>query len=539
MSSSAIGGEKGGFSWNPAVVVVLALAASFSNSEAGYRYETHQTQYLPNAARYDHVAVKLGDGRVGVFAGSGRTDAELFDPNTGQFTMSRAARTFNDFAGVALPDGSALLVDGLFDCVYDPMSDAFVPTQNTYTNALARFPVLVPLADGKVFVCGGYGVGFAPKDDCEVYDPRAMRFTAMGQLEVPRVYHTAVLIDDYQVLIAGGHGSAGVSLDSLELFDTNRGGSARIRTALAQARYSHCCVRLLDGRVLIAGGAASDVSSWLTSMEIFDPRTSTIVAGPSLGLPRSDGQAVLLPSGRIAFFGGNYDARAVEIYCPETNTFELAQCLTIDPRSSGFTATSLDSGGVLLVGGRTNASGSIAQEAEVFDEVETDELAPVMTLDAIRVLLADSDPAVVAAATEWLVALGEQVVPILNTLAQDESSDVSRQAASILDAIAAGDYPELWCVEICNESGTLDTVWLDSFDCPDSFDVTRPHASYTAIARATDGVSFTHLVVRFPTHASYETRVKLSNLVGWTRIPNVVLGDDLGADEWSRVTISK
>ena len=47
---------------------------------------------------------------------------------------------------------------------------------------------------------------------------------AMGDLEGSRVYHTAVLINDYQVLVAGGHGPSGSSLDSLELFDTNRGG---------------------------------------------------------------------------------------------------------------------------------------------------------------------------------------------------------------------------------------------------------------------------------------------------------------------------
>lgn len=534
MNCSILSGKKSGLL--PILTTILALVAGVSSSEAGYQYETHQTQYSPNAARYDHVAVKLGDGRVGIFAGANRTDAELFDPNGERFTMSRATRTFSDFAGAVLPNGNALLVDGLHDCVYDAASDAFVATQNKYTSSLARFPVLVPLADGKVLACGGYGFGFAVKDDAEVYDPRAMQFAAMGELEVSRVYHTAVLVNDYQVLVAGGFGSDGVSLDSLELFDANRGGSARIRTALLQSRYSHCCVKLLDGRVLIAGGAASNVASWLTSTELYDPDTAVIAAGPSLALPRSEAKAVMLPSGRIAFFGGNYDARAVEIYCPETDTFELADSLLLDPRWSGFTATSLDSGGVLLVGGQINGQGDVVERAEIFTEVEAEEpSSPVMTLASIRALLADSDPAAVTDATEWLVSLGEQVTPILETLMSDESLAVSRQAASILDSIAAGDYPEVWCVEIWDDSRVLDTVWLDTFDCSDSLDVTRPHASYTAIARATDGVDFTHLVVRFPTHASYESRVKLFNLVGWTRILHVVLGDDLSEDEWTRM----
>lgn len=520
----------------PILTAILALFAGVSSSEAGYRYQTHQTQYLPTAARSNHVSVKLGDGRVGIFAGSGKADAELFDPNGEQFTPSRVTRTFSDFAGARLPDGNALLVDGLHDCVYDAASDAYVATQNKYTSGLARFPVLVTLADGKVFACGGYDAGFMVKGDCEVYDPRAAQFMAMGDLETSRVHHTAVLINDYQVLVAGGYSSYGASLDSLELFDANRGGSARIRTALLQSRYAHCSVRLLDGRVLIAGGAASNVASWLTSTELFDPNTAAIAAGPSLGLPRSDARAAMLPSGRIAFFGGNYDARAVEIYCPETDTFVLADSLALVPRWTGFTATGLDSGGVLLVGGQADLEGDAIEEAEIFEEVETDEAAsPVMTFASIQSLLADSDLAVVADATEWLVSLGEQVSPILETLMSDESSSVSRQAESIMDSIAAGVYPEVWCVEIWNDSRLLDTVWLDTFDCPDSLDVTRPHASYTAIVRATDGADFTHLVVRFPAHASYESRVKLFNLVGWTRILHGVLGDDLSEDEWTRM----
>ncbi|HNS20852.1 MAG TPA: hypothetical protein PKH24_10155 [Sedimentisphaerales bacterium] len=539
MSSPAVGGGKSGYRLNLIVVLALVLVTGVARSEGGYQYQTHPTQYSPNAARYDHVSVRLGNGQVGIFAGAGRTDAELFDPNTEQFTASRATRTFTDFAGGTLPDGTALLVDGLHDCIYDYTSDAYVAAQDTFTGSLARLPVLVPLADGKVFACGGYGPGYAINGECEVYDPRAMRFTALADLAVPRVYHAAVLMNDYQVLVVGGYGAGG-SLGSLEVYDTNRGGSALIRTALFQARHSHCVVRLSDGRILIAGGASSTSGSLLASTEIFDPNTSVLVEGPSLGLPRSSAQAVTLPSGRIAFFGGNSDARTVEIYCPETDTFELASCLTVDPHWSGFTATTLDSGGVLLVGGRADAAGTVVQSAEIFEEVEADGAsATPMTVDAIRALLADSDPAVVSEASERLVSLGEQVVSILNTLVADESSSVSRQAASILDLIAAENYPEIWCVEICNESGVLDTVWLSSFDCPDLFEAGKPPASYTAIVRATAGADFTNLVVRFPPHASYENRVELFNLVGWTGIADVTLGADLTEDEWTRATGSK
>jgi len=48
------------------LIAILALFAGVSSSEAGYRYQTHQTQHSPTAARSNHVSVKLGDGRVGI-----------------------------------------------------------------------------------------------------------------------------------------------------------------------------------------------------------------------------------------------------------------------------------------------------------------------------------------------------------------------------------------------------------------------------------------------------------------------------------------
>ena len=161
-------------------------------------------------------------------------------------------------------------------------------------------------------------------------------------------------------------------MDALELLDTSVGRSGRIRTVLQQARYSHCAVRLPDGRVLILGGTYSLNEYWLRSVEIFEPKTSMLTAGPALGLGRSEAQVATLPSGRIAVFGGNYDARAIEIYCPDTGTFELADSLMIEPRWSGFTATSLDSGAVLLVGGRINAGEETIENAEIFEEIATE-----------------------------------------------------------------------------------------------------------------------------------------------------------------------
>jgi|GEM_PF-1130610 len=542
MASSTFGHKGSGRVRHLSVLVVSVLVlAGASQAQGGFLYQTRHTEHSPNAARQRHVASVLGDGRIGVFGGFGRSDVEIFDPATEQFLTSRATRAFADFAGVTLLSGDVLLVDGEHDCVFDYLVEQYVDTQKTYSGGYVRFPILVPLPDGRVFICGGQDIDSRPKGACGSFDPRALQFQVLGDLAASRTHHSATLIDNYQVLIAGGYNySSGstspVALDSLELFDTNAGRSGRIRTALQQARYHHCSVRLPDGRVLILGGASSPSEPWLRSVEIFDPRTSTVTAGPDLGLGRSEARTAVLPSGRIAVFGGNYDARAIEIYCPEAGTFELAQSLMLEPRWSGFTATSLDSGAVLLLGGRVNNGDEVVQNAEIFEEVATEApAAHPMTLASIRQLLTDGDPNVVTDAVEWLVGLGPQVKPILETLAQDESLELRRQAASILLSIDQHSYPEVWCVEVWDASGRLNAVWLNSFECPDSHSIANPDEHFTAIERATEGTDFTHLVVRFPAHASYESRVKLFNLVGWTRIPKVVLGESLSEDELARV----
>src|SRR2546426_327118 len=130
----------------------------------------------------------------------------------------------------------------------------------------------------------------------------------MADLNQPRAEHTATLLANGTVLVAGGRdaapllrdgrvrlvgGTAGVGpLASLEIYDPTTRTFSPAPSALAIARQDHTATLLPDGRVLVAGG--SDFSGALESAELYDP-TARIVspAGPPHG-PRTPASAAPL-----------------------------------------------------------------------------------------------------------------------------------------------------------------------------------------------------------------------------------------------------
>ena len=95
--------------------------------------------------------------------------------------------------------------------------------------------------------------------------------------------------------------------------------------SLAQARSLHSATLLPDGRVLVAGGESSGAT--LGSTEIFDPLSQRWSAGPSLGVPRFIHVAAALPSGLVAVAGGTNGPTgaldSVEVYDALTDTWEI------------------------------------------------------------------------------------------------------------------------------------------------------------------------------------------------------------------------
>ena len=210
------------------------------------------------------------------------------------------------------------------------------------------------LPDGRVLLAGGSDAGAT----AELFDPTIAAFFPAGSMLTTRTLHSATLLNNGQVLIAGGVGSGA----SAELFDPAT-GIFTPTGSLITARSNHTATLLPDGHVLLAGGTGADGLPRATA-ERYDPLTGTFAATGSLTSVRTFHRATILTNGQVLLTGGAEDATTTELYDPATEIFTPASNMT--EARSNHTATLLSTGQVLIAGG-AGEGGRTLSSAELFD----------------------------------------------------------------------------------------------------------------------------------------------------------------------------
>jgi hypothetical protein len=176
---------------------------------------------------------------------------------------------------------------------------------------------------------------------------------ATGRLANARFYHTATLLPNGKILVAGGYDNKAVYLASAELYDPASGSWSETGN-LNTGRWAHTATLLPDGKVLVAGGYNFAATGPLASAELFDPATGTWSTTGSLAVQHSDHTATLLPDGQVLVAGGyNIDGplASAELYDPASGTWTATGTLNTARRN--HTATTLSNGKVLVAGGLT------------------------------------------------------------------------------------------------------------------------------------------------------------------------------------------
>lgn len=312
-------------------------------------------------------------------------------PDAGTWTLTGSMHQARGFhTATLLASGQVLIAGGCHDpCsytyadlnlasaeVYDPNTGRWKRTGSMHEPRIFHTATL--LSDGRVLVAGGCRTStctivFA---SAEIYDPRSGTWSVTGSMHEPRDAQTATLLPSGQVLVAGGvsAGSCGAGptcstlLASAELYDPRTGAWA-LTHPMHAARDRHTATLLATGQVLVTGGFGAAIKP-LASAELYDPRTGTWALTGSLHQPRTVQSATLLRSGQVLVTGGWNGKRYLadtEIYHPRTGIWTITGSLH-DPRDyeAEQTATLLGNGQV-LVAGNTGASRSPLASAELYD----------------------------------------------------------------------------------------------------------------------------------------------------------------------------
>jgi len=195
-----------------------------------------------------------------------------------------------------------------------------------------------------VLVAGGFGTTGYPAP-AELYDPATGKWTTVGSIAIARNLHTATLLFNGKVLVAGGYN--GVVTNSCQLFDpaTNLWSATG---GLLTARDHHLATLLPNGKVLVTGGWSG--STYLATSELYDPEkgTWTATAGPML-TPRQDPIGTLLPNGKVLVLAGT---SVSGVYTAASETFDPGLAYSTATQPQITTATSpLNYNAELLVTG--------------------------------------------------------------------------------------------------------------------------------------------------------------------------------------------
>ena len=272
-------------------------------------------------ARYSFAAVTLASNELlvaGGCTGSNCTSttrlAERYSKTTqrwvpaGSLSSNRAR-----VSGALLSNGDALLPGGCDEARCLTEVARYDVAGNRWTTVAPLpgprgFATTTALADGSVLVVGGCA---DPRcvtvlADALRYEPASNQWRPAGVMKAPRAGHTATLLGDGTVFLAGGCQSAecrGSTLDTTELFQPTATPAFVDGPVMRAPRHHHTATLMESGLLLLAGGT-DRIDSARGTAEVYLPVSRRLAEMPRMEMPRAYHIAVSLLTGEVLVGGG-------------------------------------------------------------------------------------------------------------------------------------------------------------------------------------------------------------------------------------------
>ena len=223
-----------------------------------------------------------------------------------------------------LPDSRVLVAGGLCDIaravnepgIFEPQTTTSI--WNSKTMAWEAGPILrnariyhtaTVMPDGNVMLLGGLGdpLHTSPQEPLasgEIFSGAVN--VPMDSMAIARAKHSATLLNDGSIVVIGGQGRNTTTLSTVEMWSSLR-RTWELRSPMLEPRYAHTANLMTDGRILVAGGIGAQGEA-LNTTEFFDPVRNTWAPGPPLPQHLQSHTGTVLADGTVVLAGGLIEA---------------------------------------------------------------------------------------------------------------------------------------------------------------------------------------------------------------------------------------
>ena len=301
------------------LLAILLLNGAATGADVRGTWTDGDPEKTLSDIHYLGAATRLADGRVIAAGGldrkrllSATTVAELYDPQARRWTATDSLKTPRwSLDAITLGNGKALFAGGasaflpnaVLDTaeLFDPHTNQFQLTRNKLSVARHSFGISL-LKEGQVLITGGSAVGNQLNGSgvtaVDLYDPQTDQFRAVASLKSGRALHAQLTLRDGRVVVIGG------AQTDAEIYDP-----ALDRWTVSKGNLPHTlkdtkAFELFDGRIFIPGGQNTKDGVTSDTSWFFDVETGEFTSGPSLA-------------------GFNYAPSGVQIGCSDYSAFDL------------------------------------------------------------------------------------------------------------------------------------------------------------------------------------------------------------------------